>query len=72
MTRCAACHRPLKSPDSIAIGMGPGCLRKAVHDSAGPDLFAKARQAAIETLKAAAAECTVLGVTVSLSIEERA
>jgi hypothetical protein len=52
--------------------MGPGCLRKSVQASAGPDLFAKARQAAIETLKASAAECAALGVTVSLSIEERA
>lgn len=40
--------------------------------SAMPDLFEQVRRAAIETLKAAAAECAALGVTVSLSIEERA
>lgn len=40
--------------------------------SATLDLFAQARAAAIETLKAAAAECAALGVTVSLSIEKTA
>ena len=68
--RCQACHRPLKHPDSIAAGMGPGCLRKSVQASAGPDLFAQARQAAIDTLNAAAAECAALGVVFQLSIEE--
>lgn len=40
--------------------------------SATADLFEQVRRAAIETLKAAAAECAALGVTVSLSIEESA
>lgn len=72
MTRCAACHRPLKSPESIANGMGPECLRRSVQASAGPDLFAQARQVAIDTLKAAAAECAALGVKFELSIEGEA
>lgn len=70
MTRCAACNRPLKLPESIAAGMGPGCLRKSVRASAGPDLFAQVRQVAIETLKAAASECAALGVKFQLTIEE--
>lgn len=47
-------------------------LATNTQSSATLDLFAQARAAAIETLKAAAAECAALGVTVSLSIEERA
>jgi uncharacterized Zn finger protein len=27
-TRCRHCHRPLRSPRSIALGAGPTCLRK--------------------------------------------
>lgn len=42
------------------------------HDSATPDLFAQARRAAIDTLKAAAAECAALGVAVNLTIEGEA
>lgn len=70
MTRCTACRRPLKHPDSIANGMGPECLKKSLLADAGPDLFTKVRTESIEALKAAAAECTALGITVSLSIEE--
>lgn len=70
MARCEACHRPLKSPESIANGMGPECLRRSVQASAGPDLFAQARQVAIETLRAAATECSALGVKFQLTIEE--
>lgn len=69
MNRCLSCRRPLKSPESIASGMGPSCLRKSVQASAGPDLFAQARKVAIVTLKAAADECAALGVVIELRIE---
>lgn len=69
MTRCAACNRILKAPESIANGMGPGCLRKSMRASAGPDLFAMARAEAIQALQAAADVCLGMGVVVNLSIE---
>lgn len=70
MTRCAACRRPLKDPDSINRGMGPGCARKAARASQEPDLFSQARSVAVDTLKAAVEECRALGVGVELSIKE--
>jgi len=29
--RCARCHRPLKDPYSIAIGLGPECRQKLIR-----------------------------------------
>jgi hypothetical protein len=72
MNRCSLCRRPLKDPDSIAQGMGPGCARKAARAGSGPDLFAQVRAEAIEALRAAAESCRGLGVVVNLSIEEQA
>lgn len=69
MTRCATCRRPLKDPDSVAIGMGPGCAKKAAR-AGSDDLFAQARRESIAVLKAAADTCAALGVKVTLSIEE--
>lgn len=66
MARCSACHRPLKDPDSIAQGMGPGCARKAARAGSGPDLFAQVRAEAIEALKKAANDCAALGVRVTM------
>lgn len=40
------------------------------HSSATPDLFHQLRRGAIESLRAAAAECVALGVVVTLNIED--